>query len=202
MRPGRTVVRKPRRGYTLLEVSLVLALMVVVAAIAYPSLDAMYGDVRVTAGADAIRAAWASARAHAMNEGRSYQFAVAPGHGRYRVAPEGSDFGGGSDAVAGDADPSNPPLILEEALPKGLRFASGDAPQAAAVAPGHDAGQADAPVDPGSWTTLVTFLADGRADQDVEIILSYPGARSLCVKLRSFTGAVTVQPVPLDQTRR
>ena len=53
-----------------------MALIVLLSAAIYPNIEAMYGDSKVTASGDMIRAAWAEAQAHAMNEGRPYRFAV------------------------------------------------------------------------------------------------------------------------------
>ena len=81
-----------RRGFTLLEVTLVLAVIVLLAAMAYPSIEAMYASVRLTAAADQVRAAWADARAKAIEDGQPYRFAVMPQGGRYRIAPDGGEF--------------------------------------------------------------------------------------------------------------
>ena len=68
-----------RRAFTLMEVALVLALILVLAAITVPSLESMYGDVKLTAATDLIRARWADARTQAIEEGRAYRFAIMPG---------------------------------------------------------------------------------------------------------------------------
>src|SRR5437588_5623421 len=65
-----------RPAFTLFELVLVMAILVMLAAVATPTLDSLYGTFRVTAAADSIRAAWADARTHAMNEGCAYRFSV------------------------------------------------------------------------------------------------------------------------------
>ena len=55
--------RQRRRAYTLVEVTLVLALMVILGAIGYPSIDAMYAGVKVEGASDSVRAAWSEAGA-------------------------------------------------------------------------------------------------------------------------------------------
>src|SRR5713226_8115007 len=67
--------------------------MVILAAIAYPSLDSLLGTFRMNAAADMVRANWADARAYAMNEGRAYRFAVISGKGNFRVARTARSFG-------------------------------------------------------------------------------------------------------------
>lgn len=166
-----------RRGFTLLEVLLVVVVIVLLGAMAYPSIEVMYADVRLNAAADQIRGRWAEARTKAIEDGRPYRFAVQPG-GQYRIAPDSADFwdGGASDAPA---DSDAPPLEVEESLPAGVGFADGGT-------------AADG--DSGGWQTIVTFLPDGTASRDVEVIFQSDAARRpLHLKLRGLTGSVTVQ---------
>lgn len=174
-----------RTGFTILEVLLVLAIMVLLSAITYPSIEAMYGDVRLNAAADQIRARWADARTQAIEEGRPYRFAVQP-DGKYRVAPDTSEFwsGGGTGDGTTPNDTDTPPIDVEEFLPKGVKFSDG--------------GLANAgdPGDSGGWVTVVRFLPDGSTSQDVEIVFEAPGCRPLSLKLRALTGSVSVTSQP------
>jgi prepilin-type N-terminal cleavage/methylation domain-containing protein len=174
-----------RRGFTLLEVTLVLAVIVLVAAMAYPSIEAMYGDVRLTAAADQIRARWADARTKAIEEGRAYRFAV-QADGKFRVAPDADDFwsgGGGTPAANTESnDPDAPPLILEDALPKGVLF--GDETNSGGGSDG------------GPWTTILKFFPDGTASADRTITIQAEGYRTVQLKVRALTGAVTVETLP------
>jgi prepilin-type N-terminal cleavage/methylation domain-containing protein len=183
------LMHKRRRAYTLFELVMVLAIAVSLAAITFPSLEAMYGDSRVTAAVDAVRAAWALGRAQAVNEGRAYRFAVVRNQGNYRVAPDASNYWTG-DTPAPD-DPANPPLIQEETLPKGVRFSSVD-----------NSGDSSTPATPaqsvssGAWSTVVTFLPDGTASQDVELVFQARGTKPVKLALRGFTSVVTVRQLP------
>src|SRR6478672_5017689 len=107
-------MRRARRAYTLFELVLVLAVLAAVAALAYPSVEAMYGNYRVTSAVDQVRAAWAAARAHAMDDGRPYRFGIVPDGGKIRVAPDGGEFwaGGGPGPAEGSDAPA---FVLEEA---------------------------------------------------------------------------------------
>src|SRR5262245_59552402 len=168
----------PRRAFTLLEVSLVAVLILMLAMIAYPSIESIYGGVRLTAAADLIRARWADARAHAVEEVKPYRFAIIPDTGRFRVAPDTTDHwerGGLPPDDFDDADTT--PLIVEDELPKGVKFAESS---------GSDTGETA-----GEWTVLVRFRPDGTADKDVEITFNSAGAAPLILKLRGLTGAVT-----------
>ena len=113
------MARRTRRpGLTLLEVLLVMAILLTLAAVAYPTLSAMYGDVRVKAAADQVRASWTEARAKAIEDGRAYRFSVEPGTGKFRVAPDGPEFWDDSGGGAGDEN-APPPLIAEGKLSDG-----------------------------------------------------------------------------------
>ncbi len=194
VRGGIRVVPKPRRAYTLFELLLVVVLVVLLAAIAYPTMDSVLATFRMTEAADMVRANWADARAHAMNEGQAYRFAVVPGQGNFRVAPDSPDFWSGKDPPAA-TDPNNPPLVVDDALPRGVRFSTPDAYQSASADKSADSALPPGAVDPGSWSTLVTFLPDGTTKEDVEIVFTGPGAQPLEVRLRALTGAVSVQPI-------
>jgi prepilin-type N-terminal cleavage/methylation domain-containing protein len=172
-------MQRNRRAFTLLELILVLAILVILGALAYPSIEGMYGGVRLRAGADALRGALAGARSHAMDEGRPYRFCVMPSRGNYRVAPDSSAYWGGG-ATAAD-DPNNPPLVLEETLPKDIVFAMDDA----------SAGGGEA----GGWVPVVTFLPSGEASDDRQFTLRLPGAKPIVVRLRALTGMVTIEKI-------
>jgi prepilin-type N-terminal cleavage/methylation domain-containing protein len=169
--------RRRRPAFTLLELILVLALLVLLGALAYPSVEGAYAGIRLRAGADALRAALAGARSHAMDESRPYRFCVLPGTGKYRVAPDSSAYWGGGEAPTPE-DPNNPPLVLEESLPKDIVFTM-------------DEGAASG--DAGGWMTVVTLLPEGEASDDRQFTLRLPGVRPIIVRLRALTGLVTIE---------
>src|SRR5262245_2035346 len=154
-----------RRGYTLFEVLLVLAILVLLAALVAPSLEAMYGDYKVTAAVDAVRGAWAQARAEAMDKGVAYRFALVPGGANYRIAPDTPDYWSGGDPPLA-LDPENAPVVLEDALPAGVRFTT-------AAAGFADQGTAALPVGgvpPTMWVTTAVFLPEGSPLDDAEVV--------------------------------
>src|SRR5262249_17800863 len=140
------------------------------------------------ASADTVRAAFASARAHAVAEGRAYRFSVIMGSSNFRVAPDGSDYWGenGSPPQGDDA------LILEKAIEKGIRFANLDTGQAVG-GDGDSVISPDRASSPSQYSTVATLLPDGTSDQDVSITLQAKGATPLVVRMRALTGVVTVR---------
>lgn len=138
-----------------------------------------------------VRASWAQARAHAIAEARPYRFAIVPNQGNYRVAPHAPEYWS-KDAPPAPIDDAGPPLILSEALPKGLRFNTGETLDAAAPTAGLSGLPVGAvPVE--AWSTKVIFLPDGTAKTNVEVVFGGNGARELNLRLRALTGAVTVR---------
>ncbi len=178
-----------RRGYTLFELVLVLALLVVLAAIAYPSLDAMVGDYRIAAAVDQARAGWAQARSRSIDEGRAYRFAVIPNTGNYRIAPNSPEFWN-AVGVPVTADGAVAPLVLEDGLPRGVRFV--DSAQGVGADASSETLMPVGGIDPSMWSPVVTFLPDGTAQEDVRITFQTKGARPMVLRMRGLTGAVNV----------
>lgn len=191
---------KTRRAYTLFEVILVLVLLATVAILAFPQLDNMGGPFRLTQAADMVRARWAQARAQAINEGRAYRFALVSGKGNFRIAPDSPDYWSGGEPPA-DPGSSTPPLVLEETLPKGVRFVPIEDFQGSSAGPAGDAGVPSSGDDHGPWSNAVTFLPDGTASEDKELVFTTTGAQPIVVKLRALTGAATVRKLATDANR-
>jgi prepilin-type N-terminal cleavage/methylation domain-containing protein len=173
-------VTSRRPGYTLFELILTTAVIAITAAVTVPSIDSMYPSYKLNASVDAVRAAWALGRAHAIEEGRPYRFAVAPGGGKYRLSPDDSTADGPQPS---DADPNSHSLTLDDQLPQGVTFATGD----------DDGQAAQGPQSADGLSTVAVFLPDGTARDDAEVRFQVKGALPKSVKLRGLTGAVTVQ---------
>jgi prepilin-type N-terminal cleavage/methylation domain-containing protein len=180
-----------RRGFTLFEMVVVLALFVVVTALAVPSIQGMYADYRLLAGVDQVRAQWAAMRARAATEGIPYRFAVMPNSGAFRVAPDRPEFWAGGDPPA-PADGVDAPLVVQDALPKGIDFTFGDA---AAAPTGGSGAQPAATAAPSDWMPVAVFLPDGTAREDVTIVMRMSNCTPQRLQLRALTGCVTCQPV-------
>jgi len=169
---------KHRSAYTLLEMVLVLSLLVVLAAMAYPVIESMQAGPRLTAATDLIRTKLNDCRAHAIEDRRPYRFAVRDGTGDFKIAPDTTDFW--DDGLGGaSADPDDSAWVIESSLPEKVAFS----------APNSGSNS--------DWRPLVTFLADGTAKDDVEVTLQTRGAPATTIRLRATTGAVTTASMPL-----
>jgi len=181
-----------RRGFTLLEMMLVLALIVILGSLAYPSLTAMQRSYRLDGAADAAKGGLITARALAINEGRAYRFAIVPGKGNFRVAPDSPAYweGNGSPTVP---EGTRAPQIFESSL-DGAWFV-GDTNQTenpTSLEPGD--------VSLGMYRTVAVFLTDGTArapdgteDSQAEVVipLATEGTQPIAISLRLLTGTVT-----------
>jgi type II secretory pathway pseudopilin PulG len=190
-------VARKRAGYTLLEISLVIALMVMLLALAVPSMDGLYGEVKVKGAADKFEAAMLTARSHAIDEGVPYGVAIVPGTGHFRIATAASFKAGG----AGDSNPAmaggSGSFAEQGELPDGIVFTidnelapvdNGDTSSPTLAS--HASTQ---PVDPSQWKRQATFLPDGTALEDsLNVTIRKSGCRPLELQLRGLTGSVTV----------
>jgi Tfp pilus assembly protein FimT len=187
-------MKSRRKGATLFEIIVVVAIIVLISALSYPSLQAMYGSYKLNAAVDAVRSAWADARARAINENRAYRFAVEPEGSSYRVAPDHPDYWGGGGPPSDD--PNGQGLILAQSLPSGVRFTING--EGSDVLPDEVPGDvlAEKPVTTSNWSTAVIFQPDGTAREDVKVTFRVRGCRPTSIQLRGLTGDVTVQQEP------
>jgi Tfp pilus assembly protein FimT len=166
-------VGKPRHAYTLFELTLVCALIVLMAGIVVPLLDVQNADSRVTAGADMVKGRLAEAQSRAVEEGRAYRFEIVDST-KCRVLPDG-----GAPVQGGAGGAPDPEAV--DTLPQKVFFGT----------KGPEGGGVNAS-DPGANGGLkIIFLPDGSASDDAEISLNSPGARPVTLKLRALTATIT-----------
>jgi prepilin-type N-terminal cleavage/methylation domain-containing protein len=169
---------KRRRGFTLLELVAVLAVLIILGAVLVPTLSGVRGDTRSKAGADTVRGFMAEARSKAMEDGQAYRIAVSPDGRTLRVSPESSSMNMG---MVDDGDTS-PALVREDTLP--------DAVTAKLLTDENDDA---ATTDEAGWIRIATFLADGTCREDtVEVVVSETGVAPFVVRLRGLTGVVSI----------
>lgn len=166
-----------KRGYTVMEVLLVIAILVILGAISVPTISAFRGNTRIKAAADAVRGRMSEARMKAIEDGQSYRLAISADGRRLRVAPDTAEA---MDQAAGEVASSGG-LIREDDLPEQViaellmdeeTFVSEDA---------------------NGWRRIATFLPDGTCKEDVvHLLLQETGVNPLLVRLRGLTGTTSV----------
>jgi Tfp pilus assembly protein FimT len=164
-----------RRAATLIEMVLVMTLLVVLGALAFPVVESLQANPRLNAAGDVIRSRLAQARSHAIEEGQSYRFAVKDQSGAFRIAPDTPEYWDDSTGSAvARVGQEEADWVVEEALPEKVSFQVKT-----------DQGGS------GDWRTVVTFLPDGRASDNAEICYQTHGAQPATLRLQAATGAVS-----------
>ena len=108
--------RAARRGYTVLEVMAVLAILVILGAVIVPTLPSYYSNTRQKSAADGIRARLADARSKAMEQGTWYRLAIHEDKTRIRLAPDGPDFA----SLTADDPPGPDSRVTEDKFEDGV----------------------------------------------------------------------------------
>ena len=192
---------RSRSGFTLLEMMLVLGLIAVFAGMTLPSVMRMFGQQKLTASAERVREAIASARVRAIETGLVYQFCCEPNGVHYVVVPFELDHvasqtgnqGGGTNLAGRGMG----------RLPKGVTFSSeqmgvvssavaglGQLKLAAASLDGLPDASGLASL---NWSTPILFKPDGYASADTQITLSDSRSQHIRLRVRAFTGAVSME---------
>lgn len=88
-------MRKTRSGYSLMELMVVCAVLVVAGAVAVPVVRTMFTGSRLDAARDTVRSSLSRARQLAVKESRSYRFDIRNNTGFYRISPDDQPEAGG-----------------------------------------------------------------------------------------------------------
>lgn len=121
-----------RRAFTLVELLLVLALMVVLAAIAVPAMHGPMQNYKLRKAGDQVRTLFGKAQMRAIRSGQTQVLVFVPGSGKVQIQTYSSD----QDMVdaspqnlilgapqSGTANPNSVTLMaLDELLPEGVLF--------------------------------------------------------------------------------
>jgi prepilin-type N-terminal cleavage/methylation domain-containing protein len=190
-----------RRGFSLLEVLLTLAVLVVLGSLAWPSLHKSFQNQALLKAADRVRLEWTSARVWAMTTGQVVAFRFQPEGGQYTVVPwadlEPPAGTSGLTAVSSGevAAAAMIPLSASGTLPENIRFVGdGVLRQASARDEGFDSLEGALSGEGQMWSTPLFFYPDGRTSTG-QVTLANDLGRSIVVELRGLTGTAKVLPM-------
>ncbi len=190
-----------RNAVTLIEVLLVLALLVTLAAITWPALDRPMANQRMRKAADKVRIAWAKARVEAMSTGETFVFRCSLESDEYTVesqpGPESvnsmsSSNDGQFDETGSSSTTLTEPLTSKtRRLPENIRFVDGEVTfdtRATILGEATDEFSADSA---GQCVDPIMFFPDGTTST-AKLILENQFERRIELSLRGLTGVITV----------
>jgi len=184
-----------RPGFTLLELLVVVAILVVMAALVAPNVVSQVQETRVAQAAESVRDIIARSRTFALDTGIDYQFRYEPNGRKFVVLPvelEPSD----SNSTGGRSETSNY-LRLSGELNEGFRLlAADDDNQRIESLEANWFGQLDnaLQLSQATWSSPIVFRFDGTADDaDLQVTTDERLAADLSVP--GLTGGVSVSRV-------
>lgn len=173
--------RTTRRGYTLFEIIIILALLIILGVAILPTINGFYGNTRQRAAADAIRMRLADARSRAMEEGVPYRVSVHEDKTRIRLAPDTEEY----MSIAADDPPAFNSKVIEDKLTPATAELIFDS--TGEVLP-----------DAAGWITIAVFKPSGdcKDDRGATIDVKERDFKPIRIQVRGVTGSTTVTPAP------
>jgi type II secretory pathway pseudopilin PulG len=193
-----------RTAFTMLELLLVLGVVVVILAVAWPNVLRLTGQQSLIDSSEKVRALAASARVHAIDSGLVYQFRYEPGGRHFVAVPFEREFESVSPNARGTGTALGRFSKASGTLPEGVTFAAptalnstgsgssttaglGQKISSAAFSGLPDAGK----LENVSWSGPILFQPDGSAG-DAAVDLVDRRNQRITMRIRGVTGAVSV----------
>ena len=176
--------RRSRVAFTLLELVLVISIVIVVAALASPSIHRTFSRQALQKGADRVRVSMGQARVRAIRTGEEHALFYSPRGSWFHVAPfsafaQQKQLASRRQNKLAEGNSSN---FEDDLLPRGVRFYSGrtevNSRAAALLADGADSDQAIA---------MILFYPGGTS-QDAKLLLENENHLFVQLELRGLTG--------------
>jgi len=186
--------RNRRTGFSLLELLVVVAILVLLAALVAPNVIARMQESRVAHAAESVRDVIARSRTFALDAGIDYQFRY-ESNGRNFVVLPLELVPVDSNSRFGDAETSNYVRLTGE-LDDGLRLLAIDDDQTVESLETAWFGQLanSLQLSQATWSSPIIFHFDGTAD-DAEFQVSTDDKVAADLTIRGLTGSVSVSRV-------
>jgi Tfp pilus assembly protein FimT len=175
-----------RSGLTLVEVCLVLALLVIISAVAFPLMEGTFSRAGLESGAELVRGAWARARLAAMDSGQTHVFRFEPRASRFQIVTL-DQLGMPDSEMITPEDPNAEHAVADmlrlpqSRLPDGVVFAAGDISDSSQVLATLGTATQSA------WSAPILFHPDGTTS-DASIVLANAEQNTVRITLRGLTG--------------
>ena len=191
---------RPQRqsGYTLLELLFVLAILLLLAGMAWPRVQGLYERHQLQSATEDVRVRLTGTRFRAIDSGLIYQFRYEPGGQNYIVVPYDVVTGTSAD----EGTQQQPPTYVGR-LPASMRF---EAPDGVAVTTEQMGSGGLAYIDTAgelrdtAWSAPILFIPDGTATDDAFDVIDEED-RFMRLSVRGLTAAVTVSQIVRRSTR-
>ena len=185
--PHRGYLPYSKRGFTLLELILVIGILVAISAIALPTVTRSFSSQSLLKAADRVRVSMGQARVRAIQTGQIHAVGYVPGRSWIDIAsleqlPTIANRAGRRLQEQRRGITSN---YDDDLLPGRVIFVAG---QTVVDARAADAGPTDT-----SQLRTILFYPDGTS-QDARLTLQNEDGRLIDVALRGLTGIASVQP--------
>ena len=187
-----------RSGFTLAEILLVLAVLVVISGLIFPPVLRLMADQPLKEAAERARSQLANVRFKALDTNVAWQFRFEPGGGHYLWMPQEltSSTAAADSATSSATATQSGPQTAE--LPKGIVFASainGVPFGVEHLPPEMVMGAANSyELTQVAWSVPLTFQPDGSA-ADSELAVVDSRDRQMRLMIRGLTGGVIVAPM-------
>jgi Tfp pilus assembly protein FimT len=182
-----------KAGLTLVEVCLVLAILVAIAAITAPAMQGTFSRTALAGGGAIVREAFAKGRLTAMQTGKTQVFRFEPKGARFQLVeldslglPENSDLP--PEDKDDEHSPSDMLRLSLNRLPDKVIFTAGDVSASNQVA-----ALLGSPKD-NVWSPPVLFNPDGTTS-DATVLLENDRGQTIRVTLRGLTGIASASNV-------
>ena len=185
------------RGFTLMELLLVLALIVMLYALAMPGLKGPLASHRLRSAADVVRHECAKTRVDAMQTGQVHILEFLPDTDQYRVTPwvspddllESSYSSYANNGSAAGSQTGLTPKSRQSNLPEGITFIWSETDDSRSLA--MSTGPSEQNDLDTEWSSPIFFYPDGTTST-VRLVLANERSSRIQVKLRGLTGVATI----------
>ena len=189
-----------RRGYTFVELLLVLALLAVLAGMAWPSVLRFSNEQTIKEAGERVRSELDRTRFRAIDEGVTYQFRYEPNGRRYIAVPAERE---GAATPTGSATPPAPTYAVASGeISEGLTFqpAPGTTPTGELVTADWLAGLPEsALLAQTRWSSPILYRPDGTGTT-ASFWLIDEDRRYIKLSVRELTGMATAGPLRTETT--
>lgn len=192
----RAALHAERKGYTILELVIMLAVLIILGAAIIPSLAGYYGNTRQKEAADLIRSRIVEGRAKAMEQGVWYRLAVNQDKTRIRLAPDGPNF---SSATPSDSSALNA-QVTEDTLDKEVTAEVATDPNSMQSSGGGGSSSSSdntlsngAVASDGDWLTVMTVGPEGICKENATTVTVKQGKfEPILIQLRGIVGSADI----------